>query len=50
MQSPEVAKCKLTEGGWRVERSDHDGGVEITVFYGNNPHDRAHAYAKLLDF
>lgn len=50
MLDAEVAKCKITRSGWRVERQDEDGGVEVTVFYGNHPRERALAYAKVLNF
>ena len=45
-----VVKCKLTRTGWRVERIDQDGGIEVTTFFGNKPRSRAYAYARLLNF
>lgn len=50
MANAEVAKCRMTRTGWRVERQDEDGGVEVTVFYGNKPQERAQAFAQLLNF
>ena len=49
-QQLEVTKCRISENCWRVERLDHDGGIEVTAFYGNHPYARAKAYAKLLEF
>jgi hypothetical protein len=50
MSNTEIVKCRSAKNGWRVEREDDDGGVEVTVFYGNNPEARAYAFAKLIDF
>jgi hypothetical protein len=50
MTIAEVAKCRITRNGWRVERQDDDGGIEVTVFYGNNPQERAESFAQLLNF
>lgn len=50
MASVEVTRCKESDHGWRVERIDEDGGMEATVFFGNNPQARAKAYARLLEF
>jgi hypothetical protein len=35
-------------GVWSVEAVDHDGGVEQTMFYGPDAHERAAAYEKTL--
>ena len=36
---------RLYSEGWRVEWTDHDGGIEVTIFAGPKARERALRYA-----
>jgi hypothetical protein len=50
LDSREIKVCadRVTEGAWRVEFSDDDGGCYVTVFSGPQAEKRAHAYGWAL--